>query len=327
MTGPVITVTLNPAIDETITLDHLHPGQVHRARSVSLNAGGKGVNVASCLADWGLPVIATGILGEANDPVFTTLFDSKRIIDRFSRIAGDTRVNIKLVHATGTTDINLPGLAVTRDALSEVTATILGLAEPDSLVVLAGSLPAGVDDSLYRDLIDALSGRGARVLLDTSGAPLTAALDGRARHRPFCIKPNRAELEAWTGHPLPGMSDVASAARALLTRGLRLVVVSLGEKGAVFADDAQTLLATPPAIACTSTVGAGDAMVAGIVAAARDGSPLEAIARLATAFAVGKLGLPGPNLPSRAGIEGLAARVLITPLRPSDLHVLPKRKP
>ncbi|HXP97810.1 MAG TPA: 1-phosphofructokinase [Telmatospirillum sp.] len=311
MTKPIITVTLNPAIDETITLDDLHPGQVHRARSVRFNAGGKGVNVASCLADWGLPVIATGVLGDANDSVFKTLFAAKRITDRFSRTTGDTRVNIKLVHNADTTDINLPGLRLTPDKLSELTDTVLGLAGSDSLVVLGGSVPAGLSDGLYRELIAALATRGARVLLDTSGAPLTAALGDQARHLPDCVKPNRAELEAWIGHPLPDMASVAVAARALVARGIPLVVVSLGEKGALFATDAQVLLATSPVVACASTVGAGDAMVAGIVAALHEKAPLEDIARLATAFAVGKLGLPGPNLPSRAEIEARAAKVHI----------------
>jgi 1-phosphofructokinase len=314
MTQPIITVTLNPAIDETIALDALHPGQVHRARSVRFDAGGKGVNVASCLADWGLPVIATGVLGDANDTAFKSLFAAKKITDRFSRTAGDTRVNIKLLHNADTTDINLPGLAITPDKLSELTDTVLGLAGPDSLVVLAGSVPAGLNDGIYRELIAALSTRGARALLDTSGAPLAAALDDQARHLPDCVKPNRAELEAWIGHPLPDMACVADAARALLARGIRLVVVSLGEKGALFASSAQVLLASLPVVACASTVGAGDAMVAGIVAAVHGQASLEDIARLATAFAVAKLGLPGPNLPSRAEIEARSAKVQIATL-------------
>jgi 1-phosphofructokinase len=314
MTNPIITVTLNPAIDQTVTLDELRPGAVHRARSVRFDAGGKGVNVASCLADWGLPVIATGILGDANDIAFRTLFTAKKIADRFTRTAGDTRVNVKLVHEGGTTDINLPGLAVAPDKLAELTGTILTLAKPESLVVLAGSVPAGIGDGIYRDLIATLATNGVHVLLDTSAAPLAAALGNDVRRLPFCVKPNRSELESWIGGPLPTRQSLVVAAQALLTRGVQLVVVSLGEDGALFASGKQVFLASLPAVTCASTVGAGDAMVAGIVAALADHAALEDIARLATAFAVGKLGRPGPNLPPRAEIEALAKNVHIVPL-------------
>lgn len=314
MKNAVVTVTLNPAIDQTITLDRLRPGSVHRARSVRFDAGGKGVNVASCLADWGVPVVATGVLGQANDSLFKALFAAKNITDRFFRTSGDTRVNIKLVHDADTTDINLPGLEITPDVLAELTTTLLGLVKKDSLVVLAGSLPAGIDTGLYRELTAALSGRGARVMLDTSGAPLKAALAQSVSHLPYCVKPNRVELETWIGHALPDTASLVAAARALLARGIRLAVVSLGEAGALFVSDKGTLQVSLSAVACASTVGAGDAMVAGIVAALRDNAALEGIARLATAFAVTKLGQSGPNLPSHGEIEARAADVTIIPL-------------
>ncbi|PKU25069.1 1-phosphofructokinase [Telmatospirillum siberiense] len=314
MKPPVVTVTLNPAIDQTITLDRLRPGSVHRARAVRFDAGGKGVNVASCLADWGVPVSAAGILGKDNDGLFKALFAAKNIDDRFVRTAGDTRVNIKLVHDGDTTDINLPGLEITPDVFAAVTTSVLSLVRKGSLAVLAGSLPAGTDVGIYRELTAALSGRGARVLLDTSGAPMKAALADGVRLLPYCVKPNRAELEGWIGHPLPDMASLVGAARVLLARGVRLVVVSLGEEGALFVSDAATLQASLSAVACASTVGAGDAMVAGIVAASRDEAALEDIARLATAFAVSKLGQAGPNLPPRWEVEARAADVTIIPL-------------
>ncbi|MDR3437905.1 1-phosphofructokinase [Telmatospirillum sp.] len=309
MNDTVITVTLNPAIDQTITLDELHPGAVHRARAVRFDAGGKGVNVASCLADWGVPVTATGVLGDSNDKAFNKMFAAKAIHDRFSRMSGDTRVNVKLVHGTGTTDINLPGLLVTPDILAEVSGTILSLAGKGTLAVLAGSVPAGVNVGIYHELTAALAGRGARVVLDSSGEPLKAALDHDPL--PYCVKPNRAEFEDWAGRALPTIDDLVEAGRSLLLRGVGLVVVSLGEQGALFISDEGALQASLVAISCTSTVGAGDAMVAGIVAALRDGATLERIARLATAFAVAKLGLAGPNLPARAAVEANAAKVRI----------------
>ena len=114
MSAHALTVTLNPAIDQTVRLAHLHPGQVHRARNSRDDAGGKGINVAACLADWGVPTTAMGVLGNGNDGVFSALFAERGIADACLRIPGRSRTNIKLVEeASGeTTDINLPGLSL-----------------------------------------------------------------------------------------------------------------------------------------------------------------------------------------------------------------------
>ncbi len=305
----IVTVTLNPAIDETIVLGALTPGQVHRAASVARHAGGKGVNVASCLADWGgLNVAVTGFIGRDNAGIFEALCAAKRLDDRFVRLAGETRTNIKLAHDGETTDINLPGLAPDSAAFAELRATISGMVNADTIFLLAGSLPPGVPGTIYPELIAALRPSGARVLLDTSGAPLTATL--AADVMPFCIKPNRAELEEFFGHALPATPDLITAAQILRARGIALVVISLGEEGALFVGD-QVLQASLPAIRAASTVGAGDAMVAGIIAAMAAQSDLETIARRATAFAVGKLGQAGPNLPARETINALAEQVTI----------------
>jgi 1-phosphofructokinase len=306
-------VTLNPAIDETVVLESLRPGAVHRARSVSFHAGGKGVNVASCLADWdSAPVMATGILGANNAGVFETLFAAKGIRDQFVRVAGDTRTNIKLSHDGDTTDINLPGLEVDGAAIGKVREVISANAAARDMVLLAGSVPAGVSETVYAELIAALNAVGALVVLDTSGAPLTAAL--RAKALPYCIKPNRAELEDFCGRPLPADADLIEAGHALNARGIALVVISLGAEGSLYVAGPQILRAKLPVIRAASTVGAGDAMVAGIIAALREGAALERIARLATAFAAGKLGQAGPNLPGREIINHLAENVTITDL-------------
>jgi 1-phosphofructokinase len=315
MTPGIITVTLNPAIDEAVTLDRLLPGQVHRARGAAFHAGGKGVNVAGCLADFGFSPMAAGFLGAGNDGVFRELFAAKGIVDGFMRVAGETRTNIKLLHDGETTDINLPGVAVDAAGLARLVEALRGMVSGASVVLLAGSLPVGLGDGVYGELIAALKPAGARIFLDTSGAPLRAALQGDAL--PDCIKPNRAELEAFCGRALPRMGDVIEAARMLRGRGVGLVVVSLGAEGAVFVGE-RVLQARLPAMRVENTVGAGDAMVAGLIAAAARGDDFEMTARLATAFAAGKLGKAGPNLPGRETIEALALRVEITELEGTE---------
>ncbi|WP_119681151.1 1-phosphofructokinase [Indioceanicola profundi] len=311
MTGPVITLTLNPAIDQTVSLDRLAPGAVNRASAVHYNAGGKGVNVASCLADWGVPTLAIGVLGADNSAPFEALFSTKGIGDRFLRRPGRTRTNIKLVEADGTTtDVNLPGLVVDAATCAELRSGLGGQLAPDGLAVLAGSLPAGLADGIYADLVGELAGAGVRVVLDASNAPLAAAL--AAPVLPYCIKPNRHELEAFTGRDLSARSDLLAAAGTLVERGVALAVVSLGAGGALFLSAEDAIHAALPPTRTPSTVGAGDAMVAGIVAGLVADMPLEALARLATAFAAGKLRRIGPHLPPADEVRKLAAAARIT---------------
>jgi len=306
----VATVTFNPAIDQTIAVAHLVRGEVHRAQSVRQDPGGKGVNVASCLADWGVPVTVFGLLGADNAAPFEALCAAKPITDCFDRLPGNTRVNIKIVDEGETTDINMDGLLVDEAATDGVLASVERFAGPDALVVLSGSLPPGCDAGIYARMIARLRALGARVLLDTSGAPLTMAL--RADVLPDIVKPNRRELAAWAGEPLESLADVAACGQRLRARGITLVVVSMGEEGALFLSDEGALLARLPAGELASTVGAGDAMVAGLAAAAIEGAGLEQTARLATAFAVAKLGRPGPHLPDLGTIDALARDVTIT---------------
>lgn len=312
----VHTLTLNPAIDETITLDALVPGQVHRAKSVRQNAGGKGINVASCLADWGVPVSAHGLLGRDNTAPFDALFAAKPITDAMVRVDGATRVNLKLVDAADTTDINLDGLAVTDETLATVLDGLAAMAAAGDMVVLAGSLPPGCPPACYADEVARLRAAGVHVLLDASGDPLARAL--AAPVLPHVIKPNRDELAAWAGEPLPDSAAVLAAARALNARGVAQVVVSMGSAGALFVSDEGAIhaqlalprIASPHAL---STVGAGDAMVAGLAAAHVAGLGLAETARLATAFAVAKLGMAGPNLPEKANVLALAQDVITGP--------------
>ena len=122
----MLTLTLNPAIDVTVTLEALRPGQVNPALRQERHAAGKGINVASCLADWGAAVTATGLLGADNESIFRALFAEKRIADRCTRIPGETRTNIKLLDRSSgeTTDINLPGLAPDAAALDACIAEV-----------------------------------------------------------------------------------------------------------------------------------------------------------------------------------------------------------
>ncbi|KAB7764803.1 1-phosphofructokinase [Xanthomonas maliensis] len=317
MNPQAVTVTLNPAIDQTITLAQLQPGAVHRAERARNDAGGKGINVAACLADWGLSVAALGVLGAGNAGVFEALFRERGIVDRCQRVSGETRTNLKLVQTQSneTTDINLPGLQLTTNHLREVADQLAPLLRPGIPVVLSGSLPSGLPDDSWAQLQAQAASAGARVLLDTSGVPLVTALAAARGALPYAVKPNRHELEAWTGHPLPDHAALIAAAQALIERGIALVAISLGTDGALFVQREQRLLARPPRMAHGSSVGAGDAMVAGLAAALRDdAADLERCARLATAFSLCRLESGDARRIAADDVRHAASGVLIEPL-------------
>ncbi|RRJ95832.1 1-phosphofructokinase family hexose kinase [Opitutaceae bacterium TAV4] len=350
----VITVTLNPAIDRTAIVPGFIAGEVNRASSAHDQPGGKGVNVAVALArasgggggvsGGGLRVAATGFLGADNRTAFDAFFQNTGIHNLFLPLPGSTRLGIKIVDPVNasTTDLNFPGLAPSpadlaalTDLLLQTSTTSAAATTPDSgpaadsaatpvaarapFYVLAGSLPPlppGMPASIYADWTRALRARGARVALDTSGEALAQALPAS----PTFIKPNVAELSALLGHAISDtdVNVVVAAARALIARhAMELVVVSMGAAGACFVTAREALHARPPAIAVQSTVGAGDAMVAGIVhamLASEEIPALDDIARLATAFSVSALARPDSAAAFRDGIARHLPHVTIRPV-------------
>lgn len=310
--GAVVTVTLNPAIDQTLSIPGFAAGRVNRVAESRSDAGGKGVNVATVLADLGVEVIATGFLGADNAAVFASHFARKNIADRFLRIAGSTRVGIKIVdeRTRQTTDVNFPGLSPSPEEIDELLELVAALAAPDRWFVLSGSVPPAVPKGVYATLIDSVHGKGGRVLLDTSGPPLREALS----KRPEVIKPNVDELAELSSSTLGTPGAVRAAAEALLERGVEQVVVSMGGDGAVFVERGHALLARPPRVSVRSTVGAGDAMVAGIVAAMLDGLPLEEVARTATAAGAYAVTQAGAGIDDRAQWQRLRGQVEVEPM-------------
>ncbi|WP_069801675.1 1-phosphofructokinase [Thermogemmatispora onikobensis] len=308
----VATVTLNPAIDQTVRVASLEPGHVHRARTMLSQAGGKGINVAAFLAASGCPVIATGFLGSENALLFERFFAERGITDAFVRLPGQTRIDIKIVdeERRQTTDINLPGLAPSEEALSELWETIEALASECRWFVLAGTLPPAVPSSLYATLIARLKALGRLTVLDASGEALAQGILAG----PTLVKPNRAELEQLVGQPLASLDEIAQAAHSLLEHDIRRVVVSLGEQGALFVEREQVLQALPPAVQVESTVGAGDAMVAALVLAELRALDLAATARLATAYSLARITRLDGQLPPPSVLAHYGEQVQLSPL-------------
>ncbi len=212
-TDGIATVSLNPAIDQTVAIPSFTAGSVNRVAHEQSHAGGKAVNVASFLADTGHRVAVTGFFGEANAAPFERLFADKGIADRFVRLNGSTRVNIKIVDEVRAqvTDINFPGLSGSLADLALLTDVVETMCSHHDWFVLSGSVPAGLPDWVYADLAGRLKAHGRTVVLDASGAPFAAAIAAR----PDIIKPNIHELEELVGRPLEDRAAVVDAARTM----------------------------------------------------------------------------------------------------------------
>lgn len=313
VTPLIATVTLNPAIDQTASIPNFAVDAVNRVAWEQADAGGKGVNVASFLADFGYTVTATGLLGQENPELFQKLFEQKGIADRFVRIAGKTRVNVKIVDQIQqqVTDINFPGCPATELARQQLTETLSHLAADHDWFILSGSIPSGVPDMFYRDLVSLLKAQDKTVVIDTSGDSLRHALVAQ----PDVIKPNLVELQELLGRSLSTETEIIAAAQELIQQGLQCVVISMAAEGALFVTAQAAVHAQPPQVEIKSTVGAGDAMVSGTVVGMMRGYSLPDRARLATAFSMGALSQLGPRLPPTDEIEANCDRVTIRTLR------------
>jgi len=309
----IATITLNPAIDQTVSVDDFQVGKVNRSQWMRFDAGGKGVNVASFLFDYGMDVAVTGFLGEENADVFERHFKRKDIDDRFIRVPGETRINIKIMDEASqvTTDLNTPGQVPGEYAISRFYEQVETMMETCECFVLSGNLQAGLPSTFYADLIKLLKSKNRHTVLDTSGEALEASL----KAGPELIKPNIHELSALVDKPLVELEDVHRSAVSLINAETKLVVVSMGASGALFVDKDQAFVARPPSIPVKSTVGAGDAMVAGLVAGINKKLALQDCARLATAFSLSAVTRLGRDLPKPEVIEAFKKQVEIEPFK------------
>jgi 1-phosphofructokinase len=257
----VVTVTLNPALDLTGSLSVLHKGNVNLLDTSSLHPAGKGVNVAKVLAELGAEVTVTGLLGVDNQAPFVQLFDSLNITDKFIRVEGATRINVKIVEKSGqVSDLNFPGVTVKEDEIKQLEQTLFTLANSHDVFVIAGSLPQGVSTKQLACWIDILQKMGKKVFFDSSNNALVAGIEAA----PYLIKPNDEELSAIVAQTLNTTEEITAAAEKLHRKGCENVVISLGEKGVLWLNDTGWLQSIPQKMDVVSTVGAGDTLVAGL---------------------------------------------------------------
>lgn len=280
----LLTVTLNAAIDKTYTLACANtPGDVLRVQDMQATPGGKGINVAKAATALGQRVMATGFLGGHAGRWVQEQLTAEGILCDAQPVPGQTRTCINIVEPDGRqTEFLEPGPEISAEALNDFLVRFERLAREACAVTMSGSLPRGVPDDIYAQLIAICKRLGRPALLDTSGAPLQQGI----RALPDVIKPNLQELGQLMGRPIAcETADVLACAQALQATGIGLVVVSLGAKGAVAVTRDAAFHVIPPQIEAVSATGSGDSFLAGLAVGMLRGQTLSDTLRLATAAA------------------------------------------
>jgi 1-phosphofructokinase len=306
----IITVTLNPSLDRTVELDKLAAGCVQRVTAARLDPGGKGVNVARALLANGVPTSAVVPVAGIEGDQLVTLLEHEGVEVAVVPVLGRTRSNITIAEADGTvTKLNEPGASLCAEDLETLARRVLAAASPDSWVVLCGSLPPGLRAEAYATLARRFVAAGLRVAVDTSGPAFRAAV----AVGPELVKPNAEELAEAVGRPLRSQSEVIAAARELQDLGAQTVLVSLGSAGAILVDET-VVVGVSPVDEPRSTVGAGDAFLAGFLAGQHLGMTRREAFAEALAWGAAAVRLPGTQMPGPADIDRSVVHLAYDPV-------------
>lgn len=279
----IITVTLNPALDKTLTLPGFAVNTVNRVQHIRLDPGGKGINVSKAVKALGGKTLCLGVLGGAPGGYIKSALDALELPNDMVITGEQTRTNIKIIDPVlqTNTDINEPGSPITSKTLSAVWTRLIQMVKPGDTVVFAGKNPPGMADDLLARWIRQLKALDVRICVDTVGEPMRLALE----EGPDIIKPNKSELSELLGTRMVTDSQILDAAKGLVAKGVGLAAVSMGADGAIFVTKDQILRGYCPKVSVVSTVGAGDAMMAALAHYSAAGCSLEEMARRSIAVA------------------------------------------
>ena len=292
----IVTVTLNAAIDRTLVVPNFHPGHRHRASVGFPSAGGKGINVARALKRLGAPVVGTGLAGGRTGTLLVEELTNEGILNDFVRIRHESRTSIAVLDPTSNayTEIYEWGPEVADEELEILREKIAYLAQRAEFVVLAGSLPRGVDTGIYGDLVRELNRGQLLAVVDAEGEPLSQAVEAE----PYLVSPNQQEAEALVGHEFVDEEDLAAGLDEIAELGARNVIITLPTGCYALLREDRTQLrvrAVSPQMEAVSTVGAGDTLLAGFLAARVDGKSFEDAVRAAVAAGAASVLEAGPG--------------------------------
>lgn len=312
----IITVTFNPAIDKTAEVDTFVAGGLNRLNHVMQDAGGKGVNVSKTIHAFGGQSLCTGFLaGSAGTYIESALQDLSIACD-FIWVDGMTRTNLKVLdQQMNLTELNEAGPPITEKEVQQLVDKIIGLCTPDTIVVLSGNVSQGVDTGIYYDMISKIKEAGGRVVFDADGDLFAKGIEAH----PYVIKPNKYELATYFNVAQDVTNEeIIALAKTLLNEDTQYVVVSMGKEGSIFITKEQVIHAEALHVTAHSSVGAGDAMVAGITYALAQHMDLEEMIRFSVAASAGAVMTKGTQPAELAVVEAFKEKVEMTILEDNE---------
>lgn len=282
----ILTVTLNPAVDRSYRIDGFHSGGRFRIYDVTETIGGKGINVAKILHHTGIGVFATGLYGGYNGKHIVGYLERIGISNRFVEIQAESR-NFSVINDLENVEetiLNEAGPKVSQGEIDVFMNTFRGLLKelPVEWVVIAGSVPQGVDDAVYYDLVSIAKKHGKKVIVDGKPPYLNKALFGK----PDLIKPNKKEFMALTGMQVWQLDKALEIGKYMIERYQTRLLLSLGEEGSIYLDKNHGYRIVFKPIHVQNSIGSGDAMVAGFISAEKEGMPIESTLQRATAYSL-----------------------------------------
>jgi 1-phosphofructokinase family hexose kinase len=306
----IYTVTLNPALDRELTVPAFDFDKVLRASANRLDWGGKGFNVSRALAALGTESIAVGFVGGATGETLAAGMAKLGIQTDFVRVAEETRSNTSIVSEDHLhyLKVNEAGPKVSATEQTALLEKIRALVQPNDWWVLAGSLPIGVPSSFYADVIKIVQSVGAHAVLDTDGEALRLGCAAR----PYMVKPNASEAGRLIETQIASAEHARQTIGKIHDLGAQRVVISLGQAGAVYSDEHAVWRAEAPVVEERNPIGAGDALVAGLVWGLSNGLPSADVIRWGVACGTASASLDGTAVGERSFVASLADLVRVS---------------
>lgn len=262
MEPKIITATMNPAIDKIVTVEDFTAGQLNRVKTVRMDPGGKGINASKALLTYGVEQVALGILAGKNGKNLLNMLKDYKFKKDFVMVPGETRINMKIrdLKTSLITEVNEQGNTLRTEDMEIFFRKLRKYLPKSEVAILAGSLPPETTDCFYTAAIQMSAQLNSRVIFDADGSALKLGIQSK----PHAIKPNLAELERLTGKVLDTYDKIRIEVQRLAKTGIQILLVSMGERGAVFHSKGTTWRVSPLPVDVKSAIGAGDAMVAAL---------------------------------------------------------------
>jgi len=313
----IATITLNPSLDQHITVDGLVMDGTNRWSRLHRYAGGKGIDVSRAIHEMGGRTVAYGFIGGPVGRAVEILLDEEEVPFSFTPIQRETRTNFIITDSKTSkqTRIDAPGPHISKSEFERFQRKMLRMRPSPDLIVVGGSLPPGIPSNVYYSIIMEAKTFGVRTILDSDAHWLAEGV----KAKPYLVKPNVREAQELLGRELPDEDAIIKAALDIVDMGIEIAVISRGKDGIIAATNSEVLAAIPPEVKVKSAVGAGDCTIAGLALKLANEESLTSACRLAVALGTAAALTPGTELARRSDVVELLPQIKVKKINPSRL--------